>query len=174
LIFILIAGGRDTPDPWTADDVEARLIHAMKLDRISPRIERPKAPRSAHPTIEYSREERDERQAWDIEEMKGEEPRRPLVREERDFMDATLGWFSYLAAESEQTRLTFAAWLKGKAAGYGALKVWQAKHGVKNGSVAHARKRCVAAIVARLNAEGVAKVAIPNPDREFRTLRKAA
>jgi hypothetical protein len=172
ICLIVIAGGRDT---WTADDVEARLIHAMKLDRIAPRLRGPKAPGSAHPTIEYSREERDERQAWDIAEMDGAEPRAPIVRAERDFMDGVLGWFRYLHDESEGTRKVFVAWLKGKAAGHGGMKHWQAKHGVANGSVAHARKRCVAAIVARLNAEVVAKMAIPNPDRQFRTpLRKAA
>ena len=52
-----------------------------------------------------------------------------------------------------------------RAQGYGALKVWQAEHGVLNGSVAHARKRCVAAIVAALNATGAAKVSIPNAGR---------
>ena len=43
------------------------------------------------------------------------------------------------------------------------MKKWCAEHGVLNGSVAHARKRCVAAIVARLNAERAAKMQAPNP-----------
>jgi hypothetical protein len=175
LILILITGGRDTPDPWwTADDVEARMIAAMKLDRLSPRLRGPRSPGSAHPTIEYTAEERAERDEWAIAEMQGEQPRAPLVRAERDFADSTLEWFRYLADESEQTRKTFAAWLCGKATGHGALKRWQAKHGVLNGSVAHARRRCVAAIVAGLNAEGVARVAIPNPGRFDQPLRKAA
>jgi hypothetical protein len=149
------------------------MIAAMKLDRLSPRLRGPKMFGSAHPEIEYTREERDERDEWALAEMQGE-PRAPLIRAERDFMDFTLGWFAYLGDESEAVRKTFVAWLRGKAAGHGALKVWQAKHGVLNGSVAHARRRCVGAIVARLNAEGVAKVAIPNPGRFGKPLRKAA
>jgi hypothetical protein len=150
------------------------MVRAMKLDRLSPRLRGPRAPGSAHPEIEYTLAERDERQAWDIAEMQGREPRRPLIQAERDFMDGVLGWFRYLADESEQTRRTFAAWLRCKAKGYGAMKVWQAEHGVLNGSVKHARDKCVGAIVAGLNADGVAKVAIPNAGRFDKPMRKAA
>jgi len=89
-------------------------------------------------------------------------------------MNTTVEWFAYLAAESEAVRKTFAVWLRCNAKGRGALKVWQAKNGVLNGSVAHARKRCVAAIVGRVNAEGVMKVAIPNAGRFSKPMRRAA
>jgi hypothetical protein len=167
MIFILIAGGRDNP-AWTAEDVEARMIAAMKLDRLSPRLRGPKAPGNSYIAL------LDDEQEPDPTAKPVDASRAPLVRAERDFMNSTLEWFACLAAESDDVRKTFAAWLRCKAKGHGALKVWQAEHGVLNGSVAHARKRCVAAIVARLNAERLAKVAIPNPGRFDEPLGEAA
>jgi hypothetical protein len=169
IILIVLAGGRDTPAPvWTADDVEERMIHAARLDRLSPRLRGPKAPGNSYIALP------DDEQEPDPTAKPADVSRAPLLLAERDFMDSTLGWFSFLSDESEQTRLVFAAWLRSKAAGYGAMKVWQAEHGVLNGSVAHARKRCVAAIVAALNATGAAMVAIPNAGRFATPLRKAA
>jgi hypothetical protein len=167
LILIIIADDRDAP-VWSADDVEARMVAAMKLDRLSPRLRGPKGTGNSYIDLP------DDEQSPDPTAKPTDVSRAPLLRAERDFTDSTLEWFRYLADESEQTRKTFAAWLGGKAQGYGALKKWQAKHGVLNGSVAHARKRCVAAIVAALNATGAAKVAIPNPRRFDKPLRKAA
>jgi hypothetical protein len=169
LIFTLIAGGRDTPEPlWTTDEVEARMIAAMKLDRLSPRLRGPKAPGNSYIDLP------DDEQSPDPTAKPTDVSRAPLLRAERDFADSVLEWFRHLADESAQTRRVFAAWLRGKATGHGALKVWQAQNGVLNGSVAHARKRCVAAIVAALNSTGAAKVAIPNAGRFARPVRRAA
>ena len=140
----------------------------MKLDRLSPRLRGPKAPGNSYVDLP------DDEQEPDPTAKPIDASRAPLLRAERDFMNATLEWFSYLADESEGVRKTFAAWLRCKAKGHGAMKVWQAKNGVLNGSVAHARKRCVAAIMARLNAERVVKVAIPNAGRFEKPMRKAA
>jgi hypothetical protein len=168
LILIVIAGGREI-DPWTADDVEARMIAAMKLDGLSPRLRGPRAVGNA-----YGRDLPDDEPEVDPTAKPTDVSRAPLLRAERDFMHLTLEWFVHLRGESEATRRLFVAWLKGKAEGYGALKRWQAKNGMANGSVAHARKRCVAAIVAGLNADGITKVTIPNPGRFEKPLRKAA
>jgi hypothetical protein len=135
-----------TFEVWTASDVEALLIVAAKLDATAPRIERPKPPGSAHPQIEHSNDDRAE---WLKEEKRPE--RAPLTRLEALFADTVLGWFSYLAAAPDDVRLTFQAWVKCKAAGQGALKRWTAESGKLNGSVAYARNKCVAIIVARLN-----------------------
>lgn len=46
LIFILIAGGRGTPEPlWTTDEVETSMIAAMNLDRLSLRLRGPEGDR---------------------------------------------------------------------------------------------------------------------------------
>ena len=169
-MIILIIDNDRAAETWTDADVEARLIAAMKLDRLAPKLRGPKVPGNNHPTVEYTREERDE---WEIVE-KRDVSREPLLRDETVFMDSALEWLSFLSAESEGTRRTFVAWLRGKAAGHGAMKKWCAEHGVLNGSVAHARKRCVAAIVARLNAERAAKMQVPNPGRFAKALRRAA
>ena len=167
MIFILITGGRDKP-AWAADDVVERMVHAMKLDRLSPKLRGPKGTGNAYLALP------DDWHEPDPTAKPLDASRAPLLRAEREFADDVLAWFAYLADESEQTRRTFAVWLRSKAAGYGAMKVWQAKHGVLNGSVAHARNRCVATIVKALNAEHVARVAIPNPGRFEKPMRKAA
>jgi hypothetical protein len=166
--FILIFDDGAPAPAWTPDAVEAHLIAAMKLDRLAPRLRGPRSTGNSYMALP------DDDPEPDPTAKPADASRAPLVRAERDFADDVLAWFAFLADESEQTRRTFVAWLRSKATGHGAMKVWQAKNGVLNGSVAHARNRCVAAIVARLNSDGVAMVAIPNPDRFGKPLRKAA
>lgn len=55
------------PTTWTPDHVASRLIEAFRVDRRMPRIERPKSPGSAHPAMEFSREEMDEWEAIEID-----------------------------------------------------------------------------------------------------------
>ena len=174
----MIAGGREAAPVWTPAEVEERLIVAMKLDHQSPRLRGPRAPGSAHPTVEYTLAERVEREGWDLAELKiakleGKSPKpEPLLRHERQFMDTVLSWFAYLADEKDATRRTFAAWLRCKAVRGIRMRTWQDKHGVGNGSVKHAKDKCIAAIAARLAAEGAVKLAIPT--RFDEPLAKAA
>lgn len=134
---------------WTEAEVEARLIRAFKVDALSPRLRGPKAPGNDHPDVEYSRAERDQRNKWEIAEKR--EPRETLTRDDVRLADEAFTWLTWIARASAQSRETFHAWLRCKAKGYGALQVWQCKHGVANGSVLHARKSCAGIIVDRLN-----------------------
>jgi hypothetical protein len=136
-----------TFEVWQGREVEALVIVAAKLDYVAPRITRPKGYGSAHPQIEYSDEDR---AAWE-RPMDKDPMRSPLTRLEALFADTVLGWFSYLADVDEDVRRTFRAWVSCKAQGRGALKRWQAGTGKLNGSVAHARGKCISTIVARLN-----------------------
>src|SRR5271169_4340698 len=110
MILIVIAGGRDTP-AWTADDVEAHMVAAMKLDRLSPRLRGPRAVGNAYMDLP------DDEPKPDPFAKPVDVSRAQLLRCERDFMNDVLAWFTYIADESEQTRRTFAAWLRGKASG---------------------------------------------------------
>ena len=165
LIFILRAGGLD--NRLDGRDVEARMIAAMKLDRLSPRLRGPKAPGNSYVDLPDDEQEPD-RTAKPIDAS-----RAPLLRVERDFVDATLGWFSYLADESEAARKTFAAWLACKAKG----QAPEALAG-RERRAQRQRRPCSQALRRRhrgaLNAEGAAKVAIPNAGRFEKPMRKAA
>ena len=79
-------------------------------------------------------------------------------------MNTTVEWFAYLAAESEAVRKTFAVWLRCKAKGRGALKVWQAKSACST-AASPVLASAASPPLWDASTQGVMKVAIPNAGR---------
>lgn len=85
--------GPDAPVPtrWTPTHVARRLIEAFRVDRRMPRIERPKSPGSAHPAMEYSREEME---IWETVPL---DPSRFIpTHPEIDLMETAFAWLQII------------------------------------------------------------------------------
>jgi Domain of unknown function (DUF6362) len=100
------------PETWTPEHVAKRLIEAFAIDRRLPRIERPKAPGSAHPQMTYTAEEMEEWEAIPID------PKRfAPQRDEIAVMERAFDWLRILSASHDNHRQAVKIWAMAKAGG---------------------------------------------------------
>ena len=143
--------GPDAPIPetWTPDHVARRLIQAFRIDRRMPRIERPKKPGSAHPTVEYSREEMEIWEAVPIDVRRFAPT--PIERLE---MEVAFAWL-HMIADAES--LALRAWAIRQAGGGlcgrsgNSIRSIAASQGVSHVTLLKRKDRALLSIASRLN-----------------------
>lgn len=130
---------------WTPEFVGRCMIEAFRIDRSLPRIERPKAPGSAHPQIEYSEEERE---AWEEIPLDPERMMPSPLAKAR--METIFEWLTDLRDGSE---LQFALknWAMRRASGTSDRRI-AGKLGMVRVTLTRRRDRALSAIASRLNA----------------------
>jgi hypothetical protein len=139
------------PKTWTAALVQSRFLEAFRVDRRLPRIERPKPPGSAHPTMEYSPEERAEWEAIPIDLS-----RLPPSRGEISRMERIFDWLLFLVgAAFDHLRVALKAWLATETRG-GSHVTHCRKAGLLLATFIAWKDEAVELIARRLNRDGVA------------------
>lgn len=145
--------GPDAPIPetWTLDHVARRLIEAFRIDRRMPRIERPKAPGSAHPTMEYSREEKE---IWETVEI---DPKRfAPTPAEIAAMETAFGWLRQIDFDKADSLRAWSIRQTGtaiKRASGNSVRSIASKMGVSHVTLLKRKDRALSSIASRLNAE---------------------
>ena len=139
------------PRTWTPELVQSRLLEAFRIDRRMPRIERPKQLGSAHPTMEYSAEEKAEWEAVPIDPS-----RLPPTREDISYMERVFAWLLFLVgAAFDQLRVALKAWLATETRG-GSHATYCRKNSLLLATFLAWKNEAVALIARRLNRDGVA------------------
>lgn len=96
-----------TPSEWTPHHVACRLIEAFRVDRRMPKIERPKDPGSAHPTIEYSDEERAD---WELNHIDAD--RLPAKPDEIARMVEAFEWLQIIRDSDWNAQFALKNWAR--------------------------------------------------------------
>jgi hypothetical protein len=133
------------------DMVADWLIEAFKIDRRLPSIERPKKPGSAHPAMEYSREERDE---WELIEL---DPKRfAPTREEIASMELAFKWLLSVRESDPDGCFALKNWALRKAggktnrSGANSIKALARKMGVTDTALLKRKDRALSLITSTL------------------------
>ncbi len=148
--------GPDAPVPetWTPDHVARRLIEAFRVDRRMPRIESPKQPGSAHPSIEYSREEME---IWETVPI---DPSRFIpTRAEIDVMETAFGWLTRMSVIDFDGVVALRVWALRTAGGKtrrgsaASVRTLARKLGVADTTLLRRKDRALSSIASTLNAK---------------------
>jgi len=137
------------PAEWTPDHVARRLVEAFRIDRRMPRIERPKAPGSAHPAMEFSREEMAEWGAIEID------PSRFLpTRPEIVAMEEAFAWLLIVRESDPDAQFALKIWAISAASGH-SLRRFCRKSGMVRVTLQKRKDRALKAISSKLNEDCV-------------------
>ena len=137
------------PVEWTPDHVAGRLVEAFRVDRRMPRIERPKAPGSAHPTMEFSREEMAEWEAIEIDPSRFA-PRRSEIAA----MEEAFAWLLILRESDLDAQFALKIWALTTASGH-SLRRFCRETGMVRVTLQKRKDRALKAISSKLNADCV-------------------
>lgn len=138
------------PEVWTPEHVARRLVEAFRIDRRLPRIERPKAPGSAHPQIEYTEEERE---AWEVIPL--DMARIAPSLEEIETMDACFAWLAMVSRVDLDAHFALKNWARLKAEN-SSIRKFCRQHGIGHVTLIHRKNRATAKIVGKLVENGEA------------------
>jgi hypothetical protein len=137
---------------WTPDHVARRMVEAFRVDRRLPRIERPKAPGSAHPTMEFSREEIAE---WEPIEI--DPSRFAPTRVEIAAMEAAFAWLLIVRESDPDAQFALKIWALSAASG-NSLRRFCRKTGAHRVTLLKRKDRALRVISSELNADSVGVV----------------
>jgi hypothetical protein len=134
------------PETWTPEHVAKRLIEAFAVDRRLPRIERPKAPGSAHPQMTYTAEEMEEWEAIPID------PKRYAPQlAEIAVMERAFDWLQIVRESHHGIHFALKNWALCRASGRSLRKVAR-DNGVGEDTLRKRADRALFLIASRLNA----------------------
>jgi hypothetical protein len=134
------------PETWTPEHVGKRLIEAFAVDRRLPRIERPKAPGSAHPQMTYTAEEMEEWEAIPID------PKRFAPQpDELAAMEAAFDWLQIVRESHHGIHFAVKNWALCRASGRSTRKLCVLT-GMSPATFRDRKDRALFLITSRLNA----------------------
>ncbi|HYA07714.1 MAG TPA: DUF6362 family protein [Xanthobacteraceae bacterium] len=145
----------DAPIPatWTPAHVARRLIEAFRVDRRLPRIERPRAPGSAHPAMEYTREEMAEWEAIPIDPS-----RFAPTPDEIERMETAFAWLLIARESGLKYQFALRAWALRKSSGRGhrgSIRGVARKFGLSDVALLKRKDRALDCVAWSLNEKGV-------------------
>jgi len=142
----------EEPNWWTPSRVQRHLLEAFKIDDRMPKVASPKQPGSAHPAMEYTREEIE---AWETVPL---DPRRfPVTREQERAMNVALDWLFIVRAENMDAYRALRAFMliERRRGGEGCqtIKRYCRDIGVLRVTFLYRKDRALSLIASKLNAD---------------------
>lgn len=135
------------PPWWTPGRVQRHLLEAFKTDDRMPRVESPKQPGSAHPTMEYTREEID---SWEPVPI---DPRRfSVTRAQERKMNATMEWLAFVREADTQLYFCLRAWMLTERRG-ASHRAHCGRIGMVHTTLLRRKDRALSIVSSRLNAD---------------------